>query len=460
MLLRFRVRGFKNLEDVTVRFGPLTSFVGPNGVGKSNLFDALQFLKLLAEYDIQEASARVRRPMQGAHNPRDLFLNADPAGRIVLEADFVAPPRVKDDFDREGRPSTTLLKYRVAFRYTSSPSPRIELDEESLTHHKKGDARALIGFDHSRAFRDSIVRGVRRGGPLISTLSADGHREIKLHQDGGSRGQPFPPGRSPYTVLGGTNTYEFPTVLAARREMASWHFLHLEPSAMRSPDPLGAAHSVSEHGAGMAATVAWLQRPENAVVPDVAREIVNHVKSLNASVTDLRVDRDEAREQLVLAVKTRGLDRWLGPRSLSDGTLRFLALAIMRMDPATGSMLCMEEPENGMHPSRVPALVELLRSYAVDPDLEVDRDNPLRQVVLNTHSPDVVRRLFDEEILFVESARQGSSTYAQIKHVHGTWRTEGPSVPSARVAAYIGGTPLGPRWSEEDQLQLAFGTAG
>lgn len=460
MLLRFRVRGFKNLEDVTVRFGPLTCFVGPNGVGKSNLFDALQFLKLLAEHDIQEASSRVRRPMQGSHNPLDLFLDADPDGRIELEADFVAPPVVKDDFDREGKPSTTLLKYRVAFRFARTPSPRIELDEEWLTHHKKGDARTLIGFKHDRAFRDSIVTGVRRGGPLISTLSDNGHREIKLHQDGGSRGQPFPPGRSPYTVLGGTNTYEFPTVLAARREMASWHFLHLEPSAMRSPDPLGAVHTVSEQGAGMAATVAWLQRTDNAPVPDVAREIVNHLKALNASVTDLRVDRDEAREQLVLAVKTKGLDRWLGPRSLSDGTLRFLALSIMRMNPSTGGMLCMEEPENGMHPSRVPALVDLLRSYAVDPELPVDLDNPLRQVVLNTHSPDVVRRLYDEEILFVESARRGNGTYAQIKHVMNTWRGEGSTVPVQRVAAYIGGTPLGPRWSGEEQLPLAFGTAG
>lgn len=459
MLLRFRVRGFKNLEDVTVRFGPLTCFVGPNGVGKSNLFDALQLLKLLAEHDIQEASSRIRRPVQGSHRPLDLFLDADPNGRIELEADFIVPPRVKDDFGRDGVPSTTILKYRVAFRYAQSPSPRIELDEEWLTHHKKSEASALIGFAHDHAFRDSIVQGVRRGGPLISTVTEGDHREIKLHQDGGSRGQPFPPGRSPFTVLGGTNTYEFPTVLAARREMASWHFVHLEPSAMRSPDPLGATHVVTEQGGGMAATVAWLQRNDGGVTHDVTQEIVNQLKALNSSVTGLRVDRDEAREQLVLAVKTRGLDRWLSPRSLSDGTLRFLALAIMRMNPSTGGMLCMEEPENGMHPSKVPALVDLLRSYAVDPELGVDLDNPLRQVVLNTHSPDVVRRLQSEEILFVESARRESGTYAQVKHVRGSWRGDGLTVPIERVAAYIGGSPPGPQWDSE-QLHLALGTAG
>ena len=37
MLLRLHIKGFKNLLDVDVQFGPLTCFVGHNGVGKSNV---------------------------------------------------------------------------------------------------------------------------------------------------------------------------------------------------------------------------------------------------------------------------------------------------------------------------------------------------------------------------------------------------------------------------------------
>jgi len=45
MLTRLIVSGFKNLVDVDVRFGPFTTCVaGANGVGKSNLFDAIRFL--------------------------------------------------------------------------------------------------------------------------------------------------------------------------------------------------------------------------------------------------------------------------------------------------------------------------------------------------------------------------------------------------------------------------------
>ena len=49
MLTRLKVKGFKNLQDVDVRFGPFTCIVGLNGVGKSNLFDAIHFLSLLAK---------------------------------------------------------------------------------------------------------------------------------------------------------------------------------------------------------------------------------------------------------------------------------------------------------------------------------------------------------------------------------------------------------------------------
>ena len=73
MLLKLEVKGFKNLKDVTIRFGPLTCLVGLNGVGKSNVFDAIQFLRALADTDIQSAAQMVRSPASGTFGPRDLL---------------------------------------------------------------------------------------------------------------------------------------------------------------------------------------------------------------------------------------------------------------------------------------------------------------------------------------------------------------------------------------------------
>ncbi|MCY4222235.1 MAG: hypothetical protein OXD35_11370, partial [Thiotrichales bacterium] len=47
-------------------------------------------------------------------------------------------------------------------------------------------------------------------------------------------------------------------------------------------------------------------------------------------------------------------------------------------------------------------LAELLRDYAVDASDAVGPDNPLRQVVLNTHSPEVARQLSFDDLVFLD----------------------------------------------------------
>ena len=129
--------------------------------------------------------------------------------------------------------------------------------------------------------------------------------------------------------------------------------------------------------------------------------------------------------------------------ALSDGTLRFLALTVMESDPGSGRLLCLEEPENGMHPLRISAVVSLLGELAVDVDEPVDADNPLRQVIINTHSPSVVACVHDDALL-VAHAERGSASAASrlsIRHLPGTWRDAGdsdePAVSRGDLMAYL-----------------------
>ncbi|WP_213450543.1 AAA family ATPase [Rhizomonospora bruguierae] len=92
MLTRLEVQGFKNLLDVTVDFGPFTCIAGANGIGKSNVFDAIEFLSYLASESLVEASQRGRSAtgVRGG-DPRDLFWDGyrDHQRKISLAA--VAP---------------------------------------------------------------------------------------------------------------------------------------------------------------------------------------------------------------------------------------------------------------------------------------------------------------------------------------------------------------------------------
>ena len=73
MLTRLKVSGFKNLVDVDVRFGPFTCVAGPNGVGKSNLFDAIRFLSALADRPLIDAALSVGDEGGRTADVRSLF---------------------------------------------------------------------------------------------------------------------------------------------------------------------------------------------------------------------------------------------------------------------------------------------------------------------------------------------------------------------------------------------------
>ncbi len=73
MLTRLKISGFKNLVDVDVRFGTFTCIAGANGVGKSNLFDAIRFLSALASLPLVEAALSVRDEEGKTGDIRSLF---------------------------------------------------------------------------------------------------------------------------------------------------------------------------------------------------------------------------------------------------------------------------------------------------------------------------------------------------------------------------------------------------
>jgi hypothetical protein len=459
MLLRLRIQGFKNLRDADIRFGPLTCFVGPNGVGKSNIFDAIQFLRHLADDEIQKAAEAIRQPTEGSFSALDLITNRDPSTTMRLAADMLVPLATADDFGQPVAPTASLLSYAVAFRFDVATN-RLELVEEELNHHKKGDARKTLLFPHSKSFRDSVITAKRFGTAFVSTSTEDGRARIQLHGDGGSRGRPVPAGASPRTILGGTGSKEYPTVVAARREMSSWHSVHLEPSSLRTPDRFGEDAPVDERGRHIAATLRRLGK-ERSLRPGhgshvaegpadgmaaVCTEAANQLARLVPGVDAVRVLEDDVRQHYVVQVRFRDSEHWMPPRALSEGTLRFLALVAMQMDTRSSRVLCIEEPENGIEPSGVPALMHLLRDYAVDPDEAADGpDNPLRQVVLNSHSRDVVGELDAPQVLFVESVIGPDGRYARVRSVDypDVWRPDDDKVSLEYFKRWIGRLPRG-----------------
>jgi predicted ATPase len=420
MLTRLEVHGFKNLIHFEVDFGPFNCIAGPNGVGKSNVFDAIRFLSLLADYPIMEAALMVRdeqrekapRSENVFWEPNDLFWTdgRHRLDEIILGAEMIVDEDVADDFGRPAQASSTFLRYEVAIGYERSRNHgrmgRLALRSETLSYYAQRDASARLRFNHSAGtFRDHVVKNRRRGAAYISTETAeDGLTEILVHQDGGSSGKPkrAPAETAPRTIVGTTNTSTTPTILAARREMQQWRFLALEPTSMRGADRFYSTPKVTPDGAHLPATLHRLAQREDDSERVYAR-VANRLSSI-LPVQDVRVDVDDVRQLLTLEVKETS-DVFLPARALSDGTLRFMTLCVLEQDPEFRGLLCMEEPENGIHPARMPAMVDLLRDLAVDPFVPPGPDNPLRQVILATHSPLFVQLQNREDLLHAERTR-------------------------------------------------------
>ena len=475
MLTRLKVSGFKNLVDVDVRFGPFTCIAGANGVGKSNLFDAIRFLSALAEQTLMEAAKSVRGGRTA--DVRGLFHRVGNryADRMCFEAEMIVPKQGVDDLGQETEASTTFLHYslELALRSDKSRSSlgELEIRKEELRHITQGNAYKHLSFPLTLEWRRSVVQG-RQTTPFISTgQDGSGRTIIQLHQNqsGGSKGGSGKPAPRlaetlPRTVLSVTNAAEQRTAVLARREMQSWRLLQLEPSAMREPDEFAAPPQLGVDGSHLAATLYRLARAGETLgngEPDEQRVyavIANRLAELIDDVRELEVDQDEKRGLLTLLVK--GRDGTAHPaRALSDGTLRFLALAAIDLDPAAQGLLCLEEPENGIHPARIPAMLRLLQDIATDTDQPAGLDNPLRQVIVNTHSPAVVSQVPDASLVVAE-LKEGVVGEQYFRHVSfgclpDTWRAtrieDGGAaniVSKGKLLAYL--NPLSSRPAEPE----------
>ncbi len=439
MLTRLKVNGFKNLQDVDVRFGPFTCIAGSNGAGKSNLFDAIAFLAALAERPLSEAALSVRGGDAG--DVRNLFRRSgDEVGdRMSFEVEMIIQPFGFDQLAQAARASTTYLTYRLELRYRGPVADRplggIEIISEGLEPLNRSEASRNLGFDHSDAWRNSVIQDRQQTRTFISTASEEGGTFVSLHTEAGdqttSQPRKIPAHSLPRTMLSSVNSAaEHPTLVIARDEMISWTKLQLEPTALRAPDSFPAPPLIGANGAHVPAAlrtladVAAADRPGADV--DFYTQIANRLAELNEDVRAIDVDVDEKRQLLNIVITDRQGTPHLAS-SLSDGTLRFLALVVMEAHSFQRLLVCLEEPENGIHPRRIPAMLRLLQDLAVDPHEPLGAGNRLRQVIVNTHSPQVVAEVPHDSLLIAESVTQWGAgeriTRLRFAPLPDTWRS-------------------------------------
>lgn len=436
MLTRFEVSGFKNLRDVVVDFGPFTCIAGPNGAGKSNLFDAIQLLSALSRTSFSRAFGEIRAGGGQRGTVRSMLSPRVLAGEenLRLAAELIVPGTT-EIAHRNVRLHNTFLRYEIELSVDDSDgvAPRLGIVRESLAPLRMESLpepmRALCADyvieGEWNGINDNIfvtypLRRCEKGVPTIYVLDTtfDEERDPcdfmdSVEVDGMEA-----------TALSMADLFVPPEVRAVRWEMASWRFLSLEPSAMRAADSVDEVGPISATGAHVPA---FLHRQEQRTGSAVCDEVRRAVSAL-VNIRSLRVvpngDFLELRARL-------GKGPELPARSLSDGTLRFLTLAALGVSDDIG-LIALEEPENGIHPAKIEAMLGLLRSLSQPEEPEGPKSGRLRQVLVNTHSPylveEVLRRAPDDVLCAVLWTRQDPdgrrSSSASFHPLAGTWRVQ------------------------------------
>lgn len=382
MITRIEIDGFKSFYDFQMDFQPFQVIIGPNGVGKSNLFDAIMLLARLAEggnlYDAFRSS-RGEVQEQFARMP-----NGERTHQMRFAVELLLEKTIEDDFGITEEVSSTRVRYELVIeRRRDQNFERLYVTEEDLTHITR-DNDTWVNYI-AGDITPWIIR--ERRSPYIST----DERHINKHQDRRSgRKQEFPRGNIAQTVLSGITNVEYPTAYAVRQEMLNWHFLQINPEELRTPsDVFAPSDQLAADGSNLASILYRLKEQEPFLLNDISRDMTNVVPG----ILSIDVDTVAERKEFLIRAETSDGNQF-SSRVLSDGTLRLLTLVTLRNDPHYRGVLCFEEPENGVQPQRLDNMLDVLRSLATD----FDRDTHLRQILINTHSPAFMARMTSDEI--------------------------------------------------------------
>ncbi|MEZ4983921.1 MAG: ATP-binding protein [Saprospiraceae bacterium] len=393
MITSLEISGFKTFTDFKIHFSPFVALAGLNAVGKSNLFDAIQLLSDLADFDIRTAFSQQRG------EAIELF-TADNTGGNVEEMKFavelLVDKTVKDKWGGEEQLKYTRLRYELCIKRVSDTRnvEKLVVTNESLAPIQKnsdGWYKKYVGS------KDEYWRPPTSGGrvPFISTKTEEstGLTTINLHQDRGSRGRPRPASDLESTMLSSVTNTEFPHALAVRNEMMNWQFLQLNPSALRkSSSKYTFKQTMSPDGSDLAGAMFILKTENPNLLKHISRDMARFVND----VVEIDVKEDETEKSYVIWIKDVD-GKWFSSQVLSEGTLRLIALCYLKY-AGTGGLICFEEPENGINPTRMTPLLKLLASMSTDFS---QQNTQLRQILVNTHSPKLIAVI--ENILKTEN---------------------------------------------------------
>ncbi|MGK3985497.1 AAA family ATPase [Sorangium sp. So ce136] len=404
MITRIEVDGFKSLRGFALDLEPLTAIVGANGAGKSNLLDALHLLSRLAQTSVTEALKGGR----GAIRDQFSRMRGESAGRISISVEMLlGTTRARGWEDQLA--TRVLHRTEIGRTVLSSGIEDITIDEQRFVIL---DGLAADTWIARHPALEPLARyDVPIGAHRESVFKLEGTRPVTGPDNRAIRwnhfGVEWDPaflGDLPHRgILAGARSGSLLAIVA--KELSAIRVIHFEPSKLRLSSDRAAGPALASDGSNLPTALAALAPEARAQIRADLAELIPGFRSFEVVPAD---------EELRLEVDFTDGAR-VPARVLSDGTLRLIALLTLLRGSPPGALVAVEEPENGIYPGRLRALIDKLV------DATTPRGDVLPpQVLLTSHSPAILAALHGrpESLVFADLVRRGDDLRStRMRHV-------------------------------------------
>ncbi|MCY3900185.1 MAG: AAA family ATPase [Caldilineaceae bacterium] len=357
MITSLRLVDFKNFAGERLRVGPFTVIVGANASGKSNIRDAFRFLHgigrgyTLAEIIGEKYGDGGQIEWAGIRGTTDEIIrfNEQAFGLHVSMENAIYEIAVSNAESRDGVFRVVGEKLVVGKRTIFSSHP----GRDDPVHFQHSDGIFLLRMEKTREKQKygSLIK-VRPEQPGLTQIGRQ-KKVLKDHKDIAER---------------------------LAQVLANMRFLDLIPSRMREPAFPG--QTVLGDGGEHLPTVL------RAICEDSQRKetLIEWIRELTPmDVRDFDFPVDPSGRVHLIFLEAN--DRRVSAYAASDGTLRFIAMLAALLGPNPARLYFFEEIDNGIHPSRVRLLIDLIERQTAKGEI---------QVITTTHSPDLLTVMNDE----------------------------------------------------------------
>lgn len=381
-----RIKNYKAFGDTLVhRLPALSVFLGPNGAGKTTFFDVFGFLS-----DALKGTVTTAVNKRGGY--KELATRGSAHHPIAFEIKFRLP---------EKGAHVPLVTYELEI---GQEQGKVVVLKEILKYRRgaQGKPWHFIDFKHGEGY-------------AIKNESDYGKENVQEEREHHSLDAP-----DILAIKGLGQFKQFEAVSALRRLLEGWYVSNFRIESAQHISDVGVSEHLSTTGDNLAQVTKYLYDYHRPVFDKVVEKLKKRIPGMQGVQA---IETEDGR--IVLKFQDQSFADPFISRYVSDGTLKMFGYLVLLHEPDRHPLLCIEEPENYLYPELLRQLVEELREYAEDGG----------QVLISTHSPDLVNALTLEELFWVEKQQGLSNIYRA---------ADNPLV----AALYAEGDQLGYLWNQ------------